>query len=143
METFSNAPKFPGLWLLFRKMSYKSRLISQEFFKIFQLFCGYRAFTDWFRIVKDCYFHVILLKQPQEVFSKKRVLKCFTKCTGKHLRQSLFFNKVADNFIRKDTLALVFSCEFLQNFYEHLCCKTLPGDCLWLSETVAFIWAQK
>ena len=29
-----------------------------------------------------------------EVFSKKGVLKNFTKFTGKHLRQSLFFNKV-------------------------------------------------
>ena len=31
-----------------------------------------------------------------EVFCKTRVLKKFTKFTGKHLCQSLFFNKVAD-----------------------------------------------
>ena len=30
-----------------------------------------------------------------EVFCKKGVLKNFAKCTGKHLSQSLFFNKVA------------------------------------------------
>ena len=30
-----------------------------------------------------------------EVFCKKDVLKNFAKFTGKHLRQSLFFNKVA------------------------------------------------
>ena len=30
-----------------------------------------------------------------EVFYKKGVLRNFTKFTGKHLRQSLFFNKVA------------------------------------------------
>ena len=30
-----------------------------------------------------------------EVFCKKDVLRRFTKFTGKHLRQSLFFNKVA------------------------------------------------
>ena len=30
-----------------------------------------------------------------EVFCKKGVLRNFTKFTGKHLRQSLFFNKVA------------------------------------------------
>ena len=30
-----------------------------------------------------------------EVFCKKRVLRTFVKFTGKHLRQSLFFNKVA------------------------------------------------
>ena len=33
-------------------------------------------------------------KQPSEVFRKKSVLKYFTKFTGKHQCQSLFFNKV-------------------------------------------------
>ena len=33
--------------------------------------------------------------QPPVVFSKKGVLKNFEKLTGKHLRQSFFFNKVA------------------------------------------------
>ena len=44
-----------------------------------------------------------------EVFCKKRVLKNFTKFTGKHLCQSLFFNKVAG-------LSQVFSCEFCEIF---------------------------
>ena len=39
-----------------------------------------------------------------EVFCKKYVLNNFVKFPGKHLRQSLFFNKV--------TLAQVFSCEY-------------------------------
>ena len=34
-------------------------------------------------------------KQTPEVFYKKVVLKNFTKFTGKHLRQGLFFDKVA------------------------------------------------
>ena len=34
-------------------------------------------------------------KQPPEVFCKKDVLKNFAKFTGRHLCQSLFFNKVA------------------------------------------------
>ena len=34
-------------------------------------------------------------KQPPEVFCKKDVLRNFVKFTGKHLCQSLFFNKVA------------------------------------------------
>ena len=42
-----------------------------------------------------------------EVFSKKGVLKNFPKFTGKHLCQSLFFNKGA-------TLLYVFSCEFCE-----------------------------
>ena len=36
-----------------------------------------------------------LQKQPQEVFYKKDGLKNFAKLTGKYLRQSLLFNKVA------------------------------------------------
>ena len=34
-------------------------------------------------------------KKPPDVLYKKDVLKNFTKFTGKHLCQSLFFNKVA------------------------------------------------
>ena len=52
------------------------------------------------------------------------VLRNFAKFTRKHLCQSLFFNK-ACNFIKKETLAQVFSCEFCKNsrntfFTEHL-----------------------
>ena len=36
-----------------------------------------------------------LQKQPPEVFCKNDVLRNFAKFTGKHLCQSLFFNKVA------------------------------------------------
>ena len=36
-----------------------------------------------------------MLKQPLEVFYEKGVPRNFTKFTGKHLCQSLFFNKVA------------------------------------------------
>ena len=43
-----------------------------------------------------------------EVFSKKRVLKIL-------LCQSIFFNKAADlSFIKKETLAQIFSCEFCE-----------------------------
>ena len=49
---------------------------------------------------------------------KTGVLKNIVKFAGKHICQSLFFNKVASNSIKKKTLAHVFSCEFckiLQN----------------------------
>ena len=39
--------------------------------------------------------HWYLQKQPQEVFYKKDILRNFTKFTGNHQCQSLFFNKVA------------------------------------------------
>ena len=65
-------------------------------------------------------------KQPS-----RGVLKNFAKFTGKHLYQSLFFNKAAGlrpeacNFIKKETLAQVFFCEFCEIskntfFIEHL-----------------------
>ena len=67
----------------------------------------------------------------QRCSMKKGVFRNFTKFTGKHLCQSLFFNKVAGlrpqtcNFIKKETLAQVFCCEFCENskntlFTEHL-----------------------
>ena len=52
-----------------------------------------------------------------EVFCKKGVIKNFTKFKGKHLYQSLFLIKLhawACNFIKKETLAQVFSCKFCQ-----------------------------
>ena len=56
-------------------------------------------------------------KQPPEVFCEKGVHRNFTKFIGEYLCQSLFFNKVAGlrpqacNFIKKETMAQVFSCE--------------------------------
>ena len=56
----------------------------------------------------------------------KGVLRNFAKFTGKHLCRSLFFNKVtALDFIKKETLVQVLSCEFCKIpkntfFTEHL-----------------------
>ena len=44
--------------------------------------------------IKDLDRSLIRSSRP-EVFCKKVVLRNFAKCTGKHLCQSLFFNKVA------------------------------------------------
>ena len=55
-----------------------------------------------------------------DVFCKKGDLRNFAKFTEKHLCQSPFFNKVASlrsdacNFIKKETLTQVFSCEFCE-----------------------------
>ena len=61
-----------------------------------------------------------------EVFCNKSVLRNFEKFAWKHPCQNPFFNKVAGaacNFIKKETLAQVFSCEFCELFknIEHLC----------------------
>ena len=50
---------------------------------------------------------------------KKDILKNFPKFTGKHLCQSLFLIKLqteACDFIKKETLAQVFSCKFFETF---------------------------
>ena len=49
-----------------------------------------------------------------EVFCKKGILRNFAKFSGKHLRQSFFLHPEAYNFIKKETLAHVFSCEFCE-----------------------------
>ena len=56
-----------------------------------------------------------------EVFCKKGVLKNFTKFTVKHLCQSLFF---LCYFIKKETLALMFPCEFSEIFNNNFCYTT-------------------
>ena len=80
---------------------------------------------------------------------KKGVYRNFTKFTGKHLCQSLFFNKVATasvydiifrtyvlldfeltakilvNFIKKETLAQVFSCKFCEISKNNFCAEHL------------------
>ena len=71
-------------------------------------------------------------KQPPEVLYKKGVLNNFTKFTGKLVPESLF---LVCNFIKKETLAQVFSCEFCEIvkntcFEEHLR-KAASGE--WLS----------
>ena len=59
-------------------------------------------------------------KTGSVVFCNKSVLKNFAKFTGKHLYQSLLFNKVAGlrsaTLSKKDTLTQVFSCEFCEIF---------------------------
>ena len=61
--------------------------------------------------------HDITRSSHPEIFFRKGVLINFAKFTGKHLRQSLFFNQVDLRFatlLKKKTLIQVFSC----NFYE-------------------------
>ena len=56
-------------------------------------------------------------KQYQSCSIKKGVLRNFPKFTGKHLCQSLFFNKVAGlrpSTLLKKSLAQVFSCELCE-----------------------------
>ena len=65
-------------------------------------------------------------KQPPEVLFEKSVLKHFTKFTGKHLCQSLFFNKFfLINLIKKEAYGTDV-CEISKStfFTEHLASVT-------------------
>ena len=68
-----------------------------------------------------------------EVFCKKEVLENFAKFKGKHLCQSLFFNKVADlrpaHLLKKKLLHRCFLW-ILQNFSEHLLLQNASGGCV-------------
>ena len=82
-----------------------------------------------------------------ELFCKKGVLRNFAKFTGKHLCQSLFFNK--------ETLAQVFSCEFCEIskntfFYRtplvaaSACMKNnFACCCCWLHLVVNYYYLKK
>ena len=66
-------------------------------------------------------------KQPLEVFCKKVVLRNFAKFTRKHLRQRLFFNKIAGR------LAILLRTCFPVNFAKFLrtlFLKSTPGRLL-------------
>ena len=62
-------------------------------------------------------------KQSPDIFCKKGVLRNFAKFTGKHLYQSL--QPKACNFIKKETLAQMFSCEFCEIFKNTFFAKYL------------------
>ena len=67
-----------------------------------------------------CFFNKNLFYRSShpEVLCKKGALRNFAKFIGKHVYQNLFFNKVAGlspkacSFIKKEPLALAFSCKF-------------------------------
>ena len=65
---------------------------------------------------------------PPEVFCKKDVLKNFAKFTGKHLCQSLLFNKDTGlrpaTLLKRETQAQVFSCEFCEIFKNNFFYRT-------------------
>ena len=91
----------------------------------------------------DCFLSSFLRSSLPEVFCKKVALKNFPIFTGKHLCQSLFFNKVAgaaSNFIKKETLTQVFSCEFCKIFKNSLFLKNTSGGCFCYCNWVSVIF---
>ena len=69
---------------------------------------------------------------------RKGILRNFEKLTGKHLRQSIFLNKVvgllACIFIKNEALAQVLSCEFCKISKNTCFYRTPPGACFCQNE---------
>ena len=89
------------------------------------------SLNTWFDLLlknADVKIKCCIQKQSSEVFYEKSCLRNFTKLTGKHRYQSLFYNKVAGSscrlrpatLLKKETLAQVFSCEFCEIFKNTL-----------------------
>ena len=90
--------------------------------------------------------HALSRSSHQRCSVIRGVLRNFVKFKGKHLCQSLFFNKVVDlNFIKKETLEQVFSCEFYKIskktfFYRILPVTASVSTCKKLGYFTDFFW---
>ena len=84
-------------------------------------------------------------KRPPEVFYKETVLKNFAKFTGKHLCQSLFFNKVAGlrpaTLLKKRLWHRWFSVNFATFSRTHFLQNT-SGGCFCLFYAVLLCWCS-
>ena len=74
-----------------------------------------------------------------EVFCKKVLLQILRQFPGKHLCQSLFFNKFFFLFSKKETLAEVFSCEFCEICKSTFSIERLRWVLLFLHHTEAIV----
>ena len=107
------------------------KLIDRKTVKIFSLIYNYLSFIENSLLIgySEKYNFHKKQKQPPELFCQKVVIRNFIKFTGKHLGQSLFFKQScrpqACNFIKKETLAKVFSCEFCEIFNNTFFHRTL------------------
>ena len=115
----------------------------KEYFKKFKIERPSIESVQIFRIASVLLYNI--RSSCLEVFCKKGVLTNFAKfrrvsffnkvagfMTGKHLYQSLFFNKVfLKNFINKETMTKVFSCELCEiskNTFRYRTSATAASD---------------
>ena len=70
-------------------------------------------------------------QSPEVLCKKKVVLKNFTKFTGMHLSQSLFFDRVAGLRPKKTLWHRYFPVNFAK-FLRTYFLQNTSGDCFWL-----------
>ena len=105
----------------------RQHYLMKQYFKFTRLFSEamvkevLKGLSENSNINKRVLSYICRSSRPK-VFRKKGVLRNFTKFTGKHLCQSLFFNKL----IKKETLAQVFFCEFCEISKNTFFYRTYP-----------------
>ena len=127
LQRFSSFSSFKTHWvkkyLNYRELVYKTNSANLYFYKKMFL-----PFYLWFIFATGI---CIRRSSRPEVFCVKGLLRNFTEFTGKHLCQSLFFNKVAG--LRPATLLKKRLWHrflwILWNFWEHLFLKNTTGGC--------------
>ena len=95
---------------------------------------GRRKKWEWKTKSSRCYNNLVTVRSSRpELFCEKGVLKSFTKFTGKHLCQSVFFFIKVEGLrlanLLKKTLAQLFSCEFCEIFKNTFFHRILSGGC--------------
>ena len=77
-----------------RRKIFDIQSILKKFKKIYRMLLIFVSYISYFTFNKKC-LTSFMRSSHSEMFCQKGVLKNFSKLAGKHLCQSLFFNKVA------------------------------------------------
>ena len=104
--------------MLFNASSYAEVFASLHYAVTAGLLGWPKSFEPAFKNKKYFSFPIVEVLQWLLGFrnSHRRCLKNFAKFTAKHLRQKLLSRPQACNFIKKETVAQAFSCEFSKIF---------------------------
>ena len=118
-----------------------TQLFSCEYYKIFKT----TFFEEHLRTAVSATWKILQMKMNKVSFDsrsshqrcsiKKGALKNFAKFTGKHLCQSLFFNKgcrpKTGNFIEKETMTQLFSVNFVKFSRTYILQKSSGWMLMW------------
>ena len=118
--------------ILWRKTTHLSLVFQQGFFKVFLLEkkLGSIVFRSLCKATEVFISFLRHWKRSHQRCSlKKCVLKNFVKFTGKHLCQSIFFNKIAGLGLWQWCFPTIFAKSLRTPFY-----RTPLDDCFWLDK---------
>ena len=147
---------YAAWWMFTNTLIYKSQRTNMADNKndvIFFLAAGSLFNIDirltWYIDLFMLYILGIYRSSHQRCSRKKDVLTNLAKFTGKHLFQSLFFNKVTGqrpevcNFFKKRDFSAVVFLPILEILYKQLFHATPLGDCFWIwNSNIRLVWIK-